>query len=39
MIDKIALIYYKEGKVLSTLSKGRNKYYLPGGKKRGMKLI
>lgn len=32
-IDKIALIYLKEQKVLATLSKGKNTYYLPGGKR------
>lgn len=33
MIDKIALIYLKDKKILSTLSKGKDKYYLPGGKR------
>jgi 8-oxo-dGTP diphosphatase len=33
MIDKIALIKIKNGQVLSTKSKGKNKYYLPGGKR------
>lgn len=32
-IDKIALIYLKDEKVLSTLSKGKDTYYLPGGKR------
>lgn len=32
-IDKIALLYLKDGKVLSTLSKGKDTYYLPGGKR------
>lgn len=32
-IDKIAWIYIKDGKVLSTLSKGKDTYYLPGGKR------
>lgn len=32
-IDKIALIETKEGKILSTKSKGKNKYYIPGGKR------
>ncbi len=32
-IDKIAFIYVKDGKVLSTLSKGKDTYYLPGGKR------
>jgi ADP-ribose pyrophosphatase len=33
MIDKIALIYIKDMKILSTLSKGKDKYYIPGGKR------
>ena len=32
-IDKIAFIYLKNGKVLSTLSKGKDTYYIPGGKR------
>lgn len=32
-IDKIALIYLKDGNILSTLSKGKDTYYLPGGKR------
>ena len=32
-IDKIALIYLKDGKILATLSKGKDKYYMPGGKR------
>lgn len=32
-IDKIALIKIKDGQVLSTRSKGKNKYYFPGGKR------
>ncbi|EAR11876.1 hypothetical protein PI23P_11102 [Polaribacter irgensii 23-P] len=32
-IDKIAFIEIKEGKILSTKSKGKNKYYIPGGKR------
>ncbi len=35
MIDKIALLYCKNGKILSTRSKGKDKYYLPGGKREG----
>lgn len=35
MIDKIAWIYTKDGKVLSTRSKGKDAYYLPGGKREG----
>lgn len=34
-IDKIALLYWKDGKVLSTLSKGKDAYYFPGGKREG----
>lgn len=34
-IDKIALIYLKNGKILTTLSKGKDTYYLPGGKREG----
>jgi len=33
MIDKVALIYLVNGKILSTRSKGKDKYYLPGGKR------
>ena len=32
-IDKIAWLYLKEQKILSTLSKGKDTYYLPGGKR------
>ena len=32
-IDKVALIYVKDGKVLTTLSKGKSTYYMPGGKR------
>tara|TARA_R100000935_G_scaffold42684_1_gene64680 strand:- start:3514 stop:3909 length:396 start_codon:yes stop_codon:yes gene_type:complete len=32
-IDKIALINIKDGQVLSTRSKGKVNYYLPGGKR------
>ena len=35
LIDKIALIYLKDGKILTTLSKGKDTYYLPGGKREG----
>lgn len=35
-IDKIAYIYLKDGKILSTLSKGKDTYYIPGGKREGM---
>jgi 8-oxo-dGTP diphosphatase len=32
-IDKIAYIRIGNGKILSTRSKGRSKYYIPGGKR------
>ncbi len=32
-IDKIAFIETKNGQILSTKSKGRTKYYIPGGKR------
>ncbi|MEO1255312.1 MAG: NUDIX domain-containing protein [Bacteroidota bacterium] len=32
-IDKIAFIETKNGRVLSTKSKGKTKYYIPGGKR------
>ncbi|MBP3284782.1 MAG: NUDIX domain-containing protein [Clostridia bacterium] len=35
LIDKIALIELKDGKVLSTRSKGKDVYYFPGGKRDG----
>ncbi len=34
-IDKIAFLYLKEGQILSTRSKGKDKYYIPGGKREG----
>ncbi len=34
-IDKIAYIRVENGKILSTRSKGRKKYYIPGGKREG----
>lgn len=34
-IDKVAFIYLKDGKILSTLSKGKDTYYIPGGKREG----
>ncbi|MBC5991411.1 NUDIX hydrolase [Pontibacter cellulosilyticus] len=33
LIDKLAWIEIQNGKILSTRSKGRTKYYLPGGKR------
>ncbi len=35
MIDKIAYLYLKDGKVLSTRSRGKDAWYLPGGKREG----
>jgi 8-oxo-dGTP diphosphatase len=32
-VDKIALIIIENGKILSTKSIGKNKYYIPGGKR------
>jgi len=32
-IDKIAFIYLKDKKILSSLSKGKDTYYIPGGKR------
>ena len=32
-VDKIAFIETKNGQVLSTKSKGKSKYYIPGGKR------
>ena len=34
-IDKLAYIFIKEGRVLSTLSKGKDVWYIPGGKREG----
>ena len=34
VIDKVALIYIRDGKVLSTLEKGKTTYYFPGGKRK-----
>jgi len=33
VIDKLAYIHIHEGKILTTLSKGKDKYYIPGGKR------
>ena len=35
IIDKVAYLHLKDGKSLSTRSKGKDKYYLPGGKREG----
>ncbi|OAD46784.1 NUDIX hydrolase [Polaribacter atrinae] len=32
-VDKIAFIETKNGQILSTRSKGKSKYYIPGGKR------
>lgn len=33
IIDKVAYLYLRDGKILSTRSKGKDKYYIPGGKR------
>ncbi len=33
VIDKVAYLYLKDGRILSTRSKGKDKYYIPGGKR------
>ncbi|QTE74052.1 NUDIX domain-containing protein [Clostridiales bacterium FE2010] len=33
VIDKVAFLYLKDGKILSTRSTGKDKYYIPGGKR------
>ncbi|WP_223167196.1 NUDIX hydrolase [Nonomuraea sp. SYSU D8015] len=33
IIDKVAWILLEDGKILSTRSRGKNVYYLPGGKR------
>ena len=33
MIDKLAWIEIRDKKILSTLSKGKDKFYIPGGKR------
>ncbi|WP_205692109.1 NUDIX domain-containing protein [Cellulophaga sp. Z1A5H] len=35
IIDKLAWIHINNYQILSTRSKGRNKYYIPGGKREG----
>lgn len=35
MIDKIAYLHLRNGKILSTRSKGKEAYYIPGGKREG----
>lgn len=34
-IDKLAFIYIKDKQILMTLSKGKDTYYIPGGKREG----
>ncbi|MDZ7934923.1 MAG: NUDIX domain-containing protein [Emticicia sp.] len=34
-IDKIAYVRVENGKILSTKSRGKTKYYIPGGKREG----
>ncbi len=36
MIDKVALLYLKDHRVLTTRSKGKDVYYFPGGKREGV---
>jgi 8-oxo-dGTP pyrophosphatase MutT (NUDIX family) len=33
IIDKLAWIHLRDGKILSTLSRGKDTYYIPGGKR------
>ncbi|MGH2482447.1 MAG: NUDIX hydrolase, partial [Ktedonobacteraceae bacterium] len=35
MIDKLAWIYIQNQRLLSTRSKGKDTYYIPGGKREG----
>lgn len=35
LIDKLAWIYIKDRKILSTRSKGKDAWYIPGGKRKG----
>ncbi|MGO5160063.1 MULTISPECIES: NUDIX hydrolase [unclassified Bilifractor] len=35
MIDKIAYLYLSDGKILSSRSKGKDTWYIPGGKREG----
>ncbi|MFA6269023.1 MAG: NUDIX domain-containing protein [archaeon] len=35
VIDKLAWIFIKDKKILSTKSKGKDTYYIPGGKREG----
>ena len=33
IIDKVAYLHFDNGRILSTRSKGKDKYYIPGGKR------
>lgn len=33
IVDKVAFIYLKDKKILATLSRGKDTYYIPGGKR------
>lgn len=35
MIDKVALLYLRDGKILSSRSCGKEVFYIPGGKREG----
>lgn len=35
IIDKVALLHLVDGRILSTRSRGKDTYYLPGGKRDG----
>jgi len=35
LIDKIAFLYLKEGRILSSRSRGKDTWYIPGGKREG----
>jgi 8-oxo-dGTP pyrophosphatase MutT (NUDIX family) len=35
LIDKVALLHWQDGKILSSRSKGKDSWYLPGGKREG----
>ncbi|TAH34073.1 NUDIX domain-containing protein [Candidatus Saccharibacteria bacterium] len=34
-IDKLALLYLKDGKLLYSLTRGKDTWYIPGGKREG----
>lgn len=33
MIDKVAWLHWQDGRILSTRSRGKDRYYFPGGKR------